>query len=136
MKIPHFLTTCYNIGKQTVFVYFFPALRYAFSVGKEFLFMNKTLNSVLFVVGATVFLTLVILILFFGLLLPVLALMPPSSDVDMQGMKLFVGGIILMVSIVGAFFIYTAVLKLLIKKFDIEKYLAQKKTKPPKSTGT
>jgi hypothetical protein len=98
--------------------------------------MNKTLNSVLFVIAATVFLTLVILILFFGLLLPVLALMPPSSDVDMQGIKLLVGGVILMVSIIGAFFIYTAVLKLLVKKFDIEKYLAQKKPKPPTQTGT
>ena len=94
--------------------------------------MNKTLNSVLFVIGATVFLTLVILILFFGLLLPVLALMPPSSDVDTQSIKLVVGGIILMVSIIGAFFIYTAVLKLLIKKFNIEKYLAQRKPRPPK----
>jgi uncharacterized BrkB/YihY/UPF0761 family membrane protein len=120
------------IGRRAVFIYFFPALRYHFSFGKEFLSMNKTLNSVLFVIGATVFLTLVILVLFFGLLLPALALMPPSSDADTQGVKLLVGGIILMVSIVGAFFIYTAVLKLLIKKFDIEKYLARKKQRPPK----
>jgi hypothetical protein len=94
--------------------------------------MNKTLNSLLFVVGATVFLTLVILILFFGLLLPVLALMPASSEIDSQGIKILVGGGILLVSIIGAFFIYSAVLKLLIKKFDIEKYLAQRKPKPSK----
>jgi hypothetical protein len=123
------------IGIREVYVYFFPSFGYAFSVGKEFLSMNKALNSVLFVLAATVFLTLVILILFFGLLLPTLALMPPSADVDMQGVKLLAGGIILMVSIVGAFFIYTAVLKLLIKKFDIEKYLAQRKPKPPKPAG-
>jgi hypothetical protein len=86
--------------------------------------MNRALNTVLFIVIATIFLSICILAIFFGLLLLLLLLLP-SLDL---GARALIIGILILVALIGGFFIYNIVLKVLMKKFNLGKYLLVKKS--------
>lgn len=87
--------------------------------------MNKTLNTVIFIVCATIFLSICILGIFFGLLLLLLLLLP-DADSSLRTILLMV---IFIVSLVGGLLIYNLVVKLVMKKFNLEKYLLTRKIK-------
>ncbi len=81
--------------------------------------MNKKVNTVLFIIGATIgnvlFMTIVFLVLFilFGrFLAPVL---PPTAD-QIAVVIIFVGSIVL------TYFAYHQVIKMLTNRVDMEKY--------------
>jgi hypothetical protein len=88
--------------------------------------MNKIVNTIIFVVGATIFLSVTILVIFFALLLPLILLLPTLDE----GLKTIFIGVIFVGSLLGGLLIYNAVMKLLVKKFDLEKYLLTRKQKP------
>jgi len=82
--------------------------------------MNKKLNTLLFVLGATVFNLLVMFILMLVFIVALSALFrdnPNPGLVSVLMMVLFVG------SIVGTFLIYRGVLNLISRRVDLEKYL-------------
>jgi hypothetical protein len=93
--------------------------------------MNKTVNTIIYVVCSTLLLTLATLIVFFALFLP-LVLLLPSLDPSVK--TLFIG-LIFIASLLGGLFIFNAVLKLVIKKYDLEKYLLPRREKPRKPAG-
>ena len=81
--------------------------------------MNKKVNTVLFILGATVFNILVTIIAFLALfaiyanfLMPLL-----SEEGSAWGFP-----VIFLLSIIAAFFLYRFTLKLLMKKIDVDKY--------------
>lgn len=81
--------------------------------------MNKKANTLLFILGATVVNVLVTLVLFVALFVLVgyfLAPVLPESVTSILVMVVFIA------SIAGTYFIYHAVVKLLAKKIDMEKY--------------
>lgn len=81
--------------------------------------MNKKLNTLLFVLGATVInIILMILILVLGIVL--LARILPQDVNPAMGQIAFL--LVFILSIAGSFFIYHRVMKLLSNKFDLEKY--------------
>jgi len=81
--------------------------------------MSKKTNTLLFILGATVFniiitiLFMLLLIVFFSAVL--YPLLPQSSGV-------WVIPVIFVLSIVGSFLIYRLAIKILMKKVDMEKY--------------
>jgi len=81
--------------------------------------MNKKLNTILFILGATVFNVIIAIISFILLALIyarfILPIIPPSGQ--SWGITL-----ILIASIAVSIFVYRFVIKALIAKFDIEKY--------------
>ena len=81
--------------------------------------MNKKANTLLFVLGATLFNIIVTILCFVGLLLIyakcIMSLLPEDSR--SWGFPL-----IFIAAIVLSFFIYRFLLKLLMKKIDTEKY--------------
>ena len=95
--------------------------------------MNKKANTLLFILGATLFNILVIIVsfllllfLYYNLVAPML---PPESDQSFGLIFVFVGAIV--ISIV----LYRFIMKKLIAKIDIEKYFdpifAKKNLKKP-----
>jgi hypothetical protein len=77
--------------------------------------MNKKVNTLLFVLGATVFNILVTIILFMMLFFLCAKLLPPN----------IAGGVLpflFIVSLVASFFVYNAVLKIITPKIDMDKY--------------
>ena len=81
--------------------------------------MNKKLNTVLFILGATVMNIVVLLII--GLLgLLILNLVLPSNAAPglVQGLFLLVFAL----SVVGSFFVYNRLIKFISGKIDMEKY--------------
>jgi len=81
--------------------------------------MNKKLNTVFFILGATVVNMLVMgIILLAGLYLLSLFLSENTDPKAAQVLFLLVFG----VSIAGSFFIYHRVMKLISKKIDMDKY--------------
>jgi hypothetical protein len=96
--------------------------------GKGISSMNRTLNTVIYVVCSTLLLTLSTLIVFFALFLP-LVLLLPTLDPSLK--TLFIG-VIFIAALLGGLFIFNTVLKKVVKKFDIEQYLLQRKEKPKK----
>ena len=92
--------------------------------------MDKKTNTVIFVLVATVF-NIIVTVLSFLLLLLIFSkflypLMPESSVA-------WVLPVIFLVSIVVSFFVYRFVVKILIKKMGIDKYLSPVFKSPRKS---
>ena len=82
--------------------------------------MNKKTNTLLFVLGATVFNILATLLIFFGLL-TIAVIINSSNELtpevsDWFFMVCFIGSIVL------TFLLYRFILKQLMKKIDFEKY--------------
>ncbi|MBN2352843.1 MAG: hypothetical protein JXD23_09780 [Spirochaetales bacterium] len=88
--------------------------------------MNKALNTVIYVVCSTIVLTVATLAVFFALTIPFLLI----STGFLSEYRFFFLVFFFIVALLGGIFIYNAVLKLVIKKYDIEKYLLQRKQKP------
>jgi uncharacterized membrane protein (DUF373 family) len=83
--------------------------------------MNKQLNTILFVLGATLFNVLTTL-LFIFLLLVLYSLISPYLPVDVQSwifVVIFIGAIAL------SFVVYRIVIRILMKKIDVDKYFTQ-----------
>jgi hypothetical protein len=77
--------------------------------------MNKKVNTLLFVLGATVFNILITIILFIALFFLCAKLLPPN----------IAGGalpFLFIVSLVASFFVYNAVLKSITSKINMDKY--------------
>jgi len=81
--------------------------------------MNKKANTVLFIIGATIFNVLIIFVVYFGCILIFFRLFYNDSMADYVGILnivFFIG------SIVGSFVIYRIALKIISKKIDMDKY--------------
>ncbi len=94
--------------------------------------MNKTLNTVIYVVCSTLFLTLATLVVFFALLVSFILILNAIGPNALGDYRIAFYMLFFIASILGGLFIYNAVLKAVIKKWDIEKYLLQRKAKPRK----
>jgi hypothetical protein len=81
--------------------------------------MNKKINTVLFILGATVF-NIMITVLSFFLLLVLYAKF--LTKILPQGAQAWSFPLIFISSLVISFFVYKIVLGYLIKKIDVEKY--------------
>jgi hypothetical protein len=81
--------------------------------------MNKKLNTWLFIGGATVFNVLLTLALFIILAVVVFRLAGQSLSAEAGLGVMFT---IFVAAIVGTYFIYKVVLKLVLKKWDFDKY--------------
>jgi len=81
--------------------------------------VNKKVNTVLFILGATV---INILTLFFFLILGLflMGVLLPESSRESAGQFFFI--LVFLISIGGSFFIYNRLIKLLSKKIDMDKY--------------
>jgi fumarate reductase subunit D len=77
--------------------------------------MNKKVNTLLFVLGATVLNILITIIIFIVLFFACVGLLPE----DVAGNAL---PFIFIAALVASFFIYNAVLKIVTKKVDMDKY--------------
>jgi hypothetical protein len=77
--------------------------------------MNKKVNTLLFVLGATVFNILITIILFVVLFFACIRLLPET----IAGNAL---PFIFIAALVASFFLYNAVLKIVTKKIDMDKY--------------
>ncbi len=80
--------------------------------------MNKKVNTILFILGATIVNIIVMAILFILCLVLIARFVNPESSL----MPLWLG-VMFLVSIGGSFFLYTFVMKRISAKFDMEKYL-------------
>jgi len=93
--------------------------------------LNKKLNTVLFVLAATL-INLIIMAIFFTVSLVLLSLLAnPESSL----MPLFIG-LVFLVSIGGTYWVYTIMVKWISSKYPVEEYLAplfkrKKTTRPP-----
>lgn len=93
--------------------------------------MNKKLNTVLFVLAATL-INLIIMAIFFTICLVLLSLL---ANPESSFMPLFLG-LVFLVSIGGTYYVYTVIVKWISTKFPVEEYLAplfkrKKSTRPP-----
>lgn len=81
--------------------------------------MNKKVNTVLFILAATVVnIGIMIILLLLGLLL--LGRLLPQDFSPEIGQILFL--LVFVASIAGAFFLYNRIIKLVSKKIDMDKY--------------
>ena len=92
--------------------------------------VNKKGNTVLFILGATI----VNMIIMIALFLLSFALMITFVDPNSSLVPLYVG-LIFIVSIGGSFFLYTMIMKKVMKKYDLEKYLSPIFAKKYKKRG-
>ncbi|MCK9286495.1 MAG: leader peptide processing enzyme [Sphaerochaetaceae bacterium] len=91
--------------------------------------MNKKANTAIFILVATIF-NIIIMLLLFTLFLYLLArFVDPESELMFMWI-----GLLFIVSIGGSFFIYTMMVKLIMKKFDLEKHLDPIFSKKKKGT--
>lgn len=84
--------------------------------------MNKKLNTVYFLIGATI-LNLLILIVIAVLLGLVIGFLYQKTGVDSQGLSLVAVLIILFGSIAGTFFLYSRIIKWIVKKWNLDEYI-------------
>lgn len=84
--------------------------------------MNKKLNTVYFLIGATV-LNLLILILLAVILGLIVGFIYQNLDVDSQGLSLLAVIVILFGSIAGTFFLYSRIIKWAMKKWNLDNYI-------------
>ena len=84
--------------------------------------MNKKLNTVYFLLAATV-LNLLILILLAIILGVAVGSFYQKFNVDSDGLSLLAVIVILFGSIAGTFFLYSKIVKWAMKKWGLEKYL-------------
>jgi len=83
--------------------------------------MNKRINTLLFVLGATVFNIIIAILSFIGLtILYVKLIMPLAPEANHS----WGFSIIFLVSIVVSFVVYRYTLKYLLKKIDTDKYFS------------
>ena len=80
--------------------------------------MNKKINTVLFVLGATVINLVVMGVLFIICMILIARFANPDSPL----MPLWFG-LMFFVSIGGSFYLYTRAMRILTNKFDLEQYL-------------
>jgi hypothetical protein len=83
--------------------------------------MNKQLNTILFIIGATVF-NILTTLLFIFLLLLLYSLLAPYLPVGVQSW-IFV--VIFIMAIALSFVVYRLLIRYLMKKIDIDKYFSQ-----------
>lgn len=81
--------------------------------------MNKKLNTVLFVLGATVVNVLIMLVILTVGLVLVSRLLPESAQQHI-GQILFI--VVFIVAIAGSFFAYNRLIKFISRKIDMDKY--------------
>ncbi|TVR70270.1 MAG: hypothetical protein EA427_06225 [Spirochaetaceae bacterium] len=81
--------------------------------------MNRRLNSVLFVLAATVANILAMTVLFLVLLVLFARLVAPSLPTQVNQIMFLV---LFIVSVVGTYVIYHRVMRVLMKKYDMQKY--------------
>jgi hypothetical protein len=81
--------------------------------------MNKKINTVLFILGATVFNIMITVLSFFLLLILYANLLTRILPQEAQAWSF---PLIFIASLVISFFVYKLVLGFLIKKIDVEKY--------------
>ncbi len=79
--------------------------------------MNKKLNTALFIIAATVVNILIMFILMVLGFVLLAKLLPNASPGLAQGLSL----LIFVLAMVGSFFIYNKIIKLITKKIDMEK---------------
>jgi hypothetical protein len=84
--------------------------------------MNKKLNTVYFLLGATV-LNLLILVLLALVLGISVGFIYQKLEVDSQGLSLLAVLIILFGSIAGTFFLYSRIIKWVVKKWNLDNYI-------------
>jgi hypothetical protein len=84
--------------------------------------MNKKLNTVYFLLGATV-LNLLILVLLAIVLGISVGFIYQKLGVDSQGLSLLAVLIILFGSIAGTFFLYSRIIKWVVKKWNLDNYI-------------
>ena len=84
--------------------------------------MNKKLNTVYFLLGATV-LNLLILVLLAVVLGISVGFIYQKLGVDSQGLSLLAVLIILFGSIAGTFFLYSRIIKWVVKKWNLDNYI-------------
>jgi hypothetical protein len=84
--------------------------------------MNKKLNTVYFLLGATV-LNLLILVLLALVLGISVGFIYQKLGVDSQGLSLLAVLIILFGSIAGTFFLYSRIIKWVVKKWNLDNYI-------------
>lgn len=81
--------------------------------------MNKKVNTLLFILGATVVNILIMIIIFFGAFLLLAAVLP--KDMNPGGTQIIMM-LVFFGAIIGTFFIYHRLIKYLSGKIDMEKY--------------
>lgn len=84
--------------------------------------MNKKLNTVYFLIGATI-LNLLILIIIAAVLGLTIGFLYQKTGVDSQGLSLLAVLIILFGSIAGTFFIYSKIIKWIVRKWNLDNYI-------------
>ena len=84
--------------------------------------MNKKLNTVYFLIAATI-LNLVILVLLALVLGVTVGFLYQKLGVDSQGLSLLAVIIILFGSIAGTFFLYSRIIKWVVKKWNLDNYI-------------
>ena len=81
--------------------------------------MNKKVNTIFFIIGATLFNVIVTILFFFLLLIFYSTVLYPALP---ETAGVWVMPVIFVISIVGSFFIYRLAVKILMKKVTMEKY--------------
>jgi len=81
--------------------------------------MNRKANTILFMLGATVFNVLVVILTFFALIIPYFKFLEPHAP---EGTQLWSISFIFLASIASSFVAYRYLLKFLMAKIDFEKY--------------
>ena len=84
--------------------------------------MNKKLNTVYFLIAATI-LNLVILVLLALILGVTVGFLYQKLGVDSHGLSLLAVIIILFRSIAGTFFLYSRIIKWVVKKWNLDNYI-------------
>jgi len=81
--------------------------------------MNKKSNTLLFILGGTVFNIFITILCFIVLMVVYFKLLQPSFPPNATGVAL---PVIFVLSIVVSFLVYRAAIKIIMKKVDMEKY--------------
>ena len=81
--------------------------------------MNKKVNTVLFIIGATVVNIVTMLIIFLTGLYLIGVLLPETAR-ESAGQFLFI--LMFLIAIAGSFFIYHRLIRFISKRIDLEKY--------------
>jgi len=96
--------------------------------------MNKKVNTILFILGATLFNIIVAVLCFILFIILYARFLAPFMSDSAQAWSF---SIIFLIAIAASFFIYRMALKYLMKKIDVEKYfdpiIARKNIKKPGS---
>lgn len=83
--------------------------------------MNKTVNTVIFMVGATLLNLLLIVVLFVALML--LCSLFLDSESESQNLVMIAYGLSIILSIGGGFFLYNRIIRWVNNKWKLENYI-------------